>query len=181
LLRTDNGGEFCGKEFDQFYKKCGITHQNTTPYTPQQNGVVERMNKTLMDKARSMFSGLGIAQRLWAKEVDTAKYLLNMSPSSVLVNTTPHEVWSGKNILVSNLKVFGCDAFVYVPKENRSKPDKKEVKCIFIGYKKGMKGYKLWDPASRKTMYNQDVVFREVRSKSEPEEIVQTENNPEKV
>jgi hypothetical protein len=67
---------------------------------------------------------------------------------------TPNEVWYGKNPSVAHLKVFGCDAFVHVPKEKRSKLDKKEVKCIFIGYKEGMKGYKLWDPASRRTMYS---------------------------
>jgi hypothetical protein len=127
------------------------------------------MNRTLMDKARSMLNGVGFAQEFWVKVVDTAKYLLNMSPSSALVDTSPHEVWSGKNPLVSHLKVFGCDAFVNVPKEKRSKLDKKVVKYILIRYKEGMKGYKLWDPASRKTMYNRDVVFIEFISKSEPE------------
>jgi transposase InsO family protein len=62
VLITDNSGEFCGKKFDQLCKKCGITCQNTTPYTPQQNGVVERMKRTLMDKARSMLNGVGLAQ-----------------------------------------------------------------------------------------------------------------------
>jgi transposase InsO family protein len=62
LLRTDNGGEFYGKEFDQLYKKCVISCKTTTPYTPQQNGVAERMNRTLMDKERSMLSGVELAQ-----------------------------------------------------------------------------------------------------------------------
>jgi hypothetical protein len=92
-----------------------------------------------------------------------------MFPSSVLVNTTPHEVWSGKNPLVSHLKVFGCDGFVHVLDEKRRKLDKKEMKCIFIGYKEGMKVCKLWDPTSRKTMYSLDVVFIEVGRKYEPE------------
>jgi hypothetical protein len=61
---------------------------------------------------------------------------------------------------VAHLNVFGCDAFVHVPKEKRNTLDKKAVKCIFIGYKEGMKGYKLWDPASRRTFYNRYVVFR---------------------
>jgi hypothetical protein len=72
-------------------------------------------------------------------------------------------------------KVFGCDAFVHVPKEKKSKLDKKAVKCIFIGYKEGMKGYKLWDPTSSRTMYIRDVVFSEVGGKSNLEEVVQTE------
>jgi hypothetical protein len=97
------------------------------------------MNKTLMDKERSMLSGAGMAHKFWSEVVDTAKYLLSMSPSSVLVDTTPHEVCSGKNPSISHLKVFVYDAFVHVPKEKRSKLEKKAVKCIFIGYKEGMK------------------------------------------
>ena len=62
VLRTDNGGEFCSKEFEEFCKKCGIARQKTTTYTPQQNGVAERMNKTLMERARSMLSGAGLGQ-----------------------------------------------------------------------------------------------------------------------
>jgi hypothetical protein len=97
------------------------------------------MNKTLMDKARSMLIGVGLAQELWVEEIDTAKYLVNVSHSSGLVDITPHEVWSGKKPSVSHLKVFGCDAFVHVPKEKRSNMEKKVVKCIFIRYKEGMK------------------------------------------
>jgi transposase InsO family protein len=77
VLRNDNGSEFCGKEFDQLCKQCGITQQNTTPYTPQQNGVIERMNRTLMDKARSILSDVGLEQELWAEAVETASYLVN--------------------------------------------------------------------------------------------------------
>jgi hypothetical protein len=106
------------------------------------------------------------------KAVDIARYMVNMSPSSTLVDMNLHEVWLDKKPLVANLKVFGCDAFVHVPKEKKRNLDKKEVKNIFIGYKEGMKGYKIWYPASRRTMYSQDVVFREVGGKSEPEEII---------
>jgi hypothetical protein len=112
------------------------------------------MNIMLMDKARSMLSGAGLAQEFWAEAIKTARYLVNMYPLSTLVNMTPNEVWFGKNPLMTHLKVFGCDAFVHVPKEKRSNMDKKAVKCIFIGYKEGMKGYKIWDPASRRTMHN---------------------------
>jgi hypothetical protein len=79
--------------------------------------------------------------------------------------------------LVAHLKVFKYDAFVHVPKEKGRNMDKKEVKCIFIGYKEGIKGYKLWNPASRRIVYSQYVVFREVRGKSELEEVVHIENN----
>eukprot|EP00253_Pinus_taeda_P030053 PITA_30053 len=91
VLMTDNGGEFCSKEFEEFCKKCGIAWQKTTPYTPQQNGVAERMNKTLMERARSMLSGAGLGQEFWAEAVDTTCYLVNRSPSSVLEDRTPQE------------------------------------------------------------------------------------------
>ena len=77
MLRNNNGGEFCGKEFDQLCKQCGISRQNTTPYTPQQNGVVKRMNKTLVDKARSMLSGVGLTNELWAVVVKKTRYMVN--------------------------------------------------------------------------------------------------------
>jgi hypothetical protein len=125
VLRTDNGGELCGNEFEEFCKKCGIARKNTTPYTPQQNGAAERMKKTLMEKARSMLSGAELGQELWAETVGTTCYLVNQSPSSVLDDKTPHEVWSGNKPSLQCLIVFGCDAYVHVPKENRSKMDKK--------------------------------------------------------
>jgi hypothetical protein len=162
VLRTDNGGEFCGNEFEEFCKKCGIARQKTTPYTPQQNGVAERMNRTLMEKARCMLSGARIGQELWAEAVGIACYLVNRSPSSALGDKTPQEVWTGKEPSLTHLKVFGCDAYVHVPKENRSKLDKKAEKCIFIGYKDGLKGYKLWNPETKKVVYR--TYFRRFRA-----------------
>eukprot|EP00253_Pinus_taeda_P035723 PITA_35723 len=163
VLRTDNGGEFCSKEFEEFCKKCGIAWQKTIPYTPQQNGVAERMNKTLMERARSMLSGAKLGQEFWAEAVDTACYLVNRSPSSVLEDKTPQKVWTGKKPSLSHLRVFGCDAYVHVPKEKRTKLDRKSEKCIFIGYKDGLKGYKLWNPVTRKVVYSRAMVFREVK------------------
>jgi hypothetical protein len=112
--------------------------------------------------------------------VGTACYLVNRSLSSTLDDKTPQEVWTGKEPSLTHLKVFCCDAYVHVPKENMSKLDKKVEKCIFIGYKDGLKGYKLWNPETKKVVYSQDVVFREMKdvvkheflpSKEEPEKI----------
>jgi hypothetical protein len=99
-----------------------------------------------MEKARSMLSGVGLGQEFRAEAVSTTCYLVNWSASSAFNDKTPHEVRSGKKPSLQHLKVFGCDAYVHVPKENRSKMDKKVEKCIFIGYKDGVKGYKLWNP-----------------------------------
>jgi hypothetical protein len=104
------------------------------------------MNKTLMKKARCMLSGAGLGQEFWSKAVGTASYLVNRSPSSALDDKTPQEVWTGKAPSLTHLKVFSCNAYVHVPKENMSKMDKKVEKCIFIGYKDGLKGYKIWNP-----------------------------------
>eukprot|EP00253_Pinus_taeda_P028998 PITA_28998 len=77
VLRIDNRGEFCNKEFEEFCNKCGIARQKTTPYTPQHNRVAERMNKTLMERARSMLNGARLGQEFWAEAVETACYLVN--------------------------------------------------------------------------------------------------------
>ena len=151
------------QEFEEFCKKCGIARQKTTPYTPQQNGVAERMKKTLMERARSMLNGVELGQEFWVEAVDTACYLVNRSPSSALEDKTPQEVWTGKKPFLSHLRVFGCDAYVHVLKEKQTKLDSKSEKCIFIGYKDGLEGYKLWNPVTRKVVYSRDVVFREVK------------------
>eukprot|EP00253_Pinus_taeda_P002681 PITA_02681 len=163
VLSTDNGGEFCSNGFEEFCKKCGIARKKTTPYTPQQNGVTERLNKTLMERARSMLSGAKLGQEFWVEAVDTACYLVNRSPSSALEDKTPQQVWTGKKPSLSHLRVFGCDAYVHVPKEKQTKLDNKLEKCIFIEYKDGLKSYKIWNPVTRKVVYNRDVVFREVK------------------
>eukprot|EP00253_Pinus_taeda_P012956 PITA_12956 len=121
------------------------------------------MNKTLMERAISMLSGAGLGQEFWAEAVDTACYLVNRLPSSALEDKTPQEVWTGKKPSLSHLRVFGCDAYVHVPKEKQTKLDSKFKKCIFVGYKDGLKGYKLWNPVTRKVVYSQDVVFKEVK------------------
>jgi hypothetical protein len=111
------------------------------------------MNRTLMEKARWILSGVGLGKELWAEAVGTACYLVNISPSSTLDDKTPQEVWTGKKPSLTHLKVFSCEAYVHVPKENKSMLDKKVEKCIFIGYKYGLKGYKIWNPKTKKVVY----------------------------
>jgi hypothetical protein len=120
------------------------------------------MNRMLMEKSRCMLSGVGIGKEFWVEAVGTACYLVNRSPSSSL-GTACYLVWTGKEPSLTHLKVFGCDAYVHVPKENRSKMDKKAEKCTFIGYKDGLKGYNLWNPENKKVVYSRDMVFREMK------------------
>jgi hypothetical protein len=112
------------------------------------------MNRMLMEKVRCMLSGVGLGKEFCLEAVSTACYLVNRSPSSVLYDKTPQEVWTGKKPSLTHLKVFGCDAYVHVPKENKSKLDKKVEKCIFIGYKDGLKGYKIWNLETKKVVYS---------------------------
>ena len=86
--------------------------------------------------------------------METACYLVYRSTSSALEDKDPHEVWTGKKPSLSHLREFGCDAYVHVPKEKRTKLDSKSEKCTFIGYKDGLKGYKLWNLVTRKVLYS---------------------------
>ena len=116
VLRIDNGGKFCGKEFNQFCEQHGIARQNTTPYMPQQNCVIERMNRTLMEKARSMLSDAGLSQDYWVEVVNTTCYVVNRSSTSTLVDKTLDEASISKSPSLTHLKVFRCDSFVHIPK-----------------------------------------------------------------
>ena len=117
-----------------------------------------------------MLSGAGLGQEFWAVAVDTACYLKNRSPTSTMVDKSPYEVWSGPKPFVAHLIIFGCEAFMHAPKEKRSKQDNKAEKCIFVGYTDGIKVYKLWNLVTRKVVYTQDVVFREVKNTTRNED-----------
>jgi len=130
----------------------------TVPYTPQQNGVAERMNRTIISKARCMLSNAGLHRHFWAEAASTACCLINRSPSIAINKKTPIEVWSGSPANYSELRVFGC--IVYAHAYN-GKLEPRAVKCIFLGYKSGVKGYKLWNPETRKVVISRYVVFNE--------------------
>ena len=161
VLRSDNGGEYLSKEFNDFLSSKGIKRQLTVPRTPEQNGVAERKNRTIQETARSMLHAAGLPDSFWAEAVLTAVILRNRSPTVAVKGSTPYESFIGKKPDVSNLKVFGCDAFMHVPQETRKKWDAKSVKCIFIGYSQIRKGYRLWNPQTKRVHETRDVVFVE--------------------
>lgn len=133
-LRTDNGGEYTSKEFQEYLKAQGIHHEMTVPHMPQQNGAAERKNRTLVESARSMLSHAKLPNTFWAEAVATAAYIQNRPPTSALKNETPYQRWYGKKPDVSHMKVFGCVAYAHVPDTERKKLDKKAVKVHFLGY-----------------------------------------------
>ena len=108
-----------------------------------------------------MLSNSSLEKNFWAEAVRTACYLINRSPTTALDCGIPEEVWTGKNLNYSHLKIFGCEAFVHIPKENRTKLDDKSMKCIFLGYAHEEFGYCLWDPVKHKIIRSRDVIFNE--------------------
>jgi hypothetical protein len=159
-LRSDNGGEYEG-EFKKYCEVNGIKMQKTIPGTPQQNGVAERMNRTLNERARSMRLHCGLPEIFWADAVSTAAYLLNRGPSVPLQFKLPEEVWSGKKVNLSFLKVFGCVSYVHIDANARSKLEAKSNKCFFIGYGDEEYGYRFWDAQNQKVVRSRNVIFNE--------------------
>eukprot|EP00253_Pinus_taeda_P027661 PITA_27661 len=131
ILRSDQGGEYRLGEFMNFCKQHGIIQQFTVPHTPQQNGVAERKNRTLVECARSMLQDKGISNVLWAEAINTAVYLKNRSPTKCLGFKTPFEALFGLKPAVGHLRIFGSKAFSHIPKADRKKLDPKALKCIF--------------------------------------------------
>lgn len=145
-IRTDNGTEYCNSSLESFFRNNGIIHETTIPYCPQQNGVSERLNRTIMEKVRSMLQDAGLDQRYWGEAVSTAIYLKNRSPTAALKNALPEEIWSKSRVDLSNLKVFGCKAYALIPDVHRNKLNLKSKPYIMVGYCEHSKGYRLADP-----------------------------------
>lgn len=160
-LRSDGGGEYCNKKFTLFLKSAGIKHQQTVPYTPEQNGVAERANRTIIEKGRALLSEADLNKKYWAEAVSTVVYLKNRSPTKAVSNAVPEKLWTGKEIDLSHLKVFGCLAFALKPKQKRRKLDMKTEPMIFIGYPDNQKGYRLMDPKTGTITVARNVKFLE--------------------
>ena len=151
-LHTDNRLEFCSDEFNTLCKKEGIVRHRTIRHTSQQNSVAERMNRTLMEKVRCMLSNAELPNSFWVKAASTACYLINRSPSVAI------EVWSGSPTTYLALKIFGWLAYSHV---DIGKLEPRSMKCIFLGYESGVKGYKLWCLETKKLVIRRGVIFYE--------------------
>jgi hypothetical protein len=159
-LRTDNGvSEYTSTEFQDFLKEKGIRHETTVPHSPQQNGVAERMNRTLQEAALSMILHVGLSKAFWAEAVCNAAYVRNRVITTATA-VTPYERWYGKKPDVSNLRVFGCTAYAHVPDASRQKLDQKAVKMRFVGYSLTQKGYRLYDENRQRIFIRRDITFK---------------------
>lgn len=137
----------------------GIIHQKTNPYSPEQNGLCERMNRTLIEKARCLLFDAGLDKEFWAEAINTAVYLQNRIVKSGLNHCTPFELWTGSKPNLSHLRIFGSTVMKHIPKEKRHKWDKKSEQTILVGYPEDIKGYRLYNPSTRAIVTSRDVIF----------------------
>lgn len=163
-LRSDNGGEYISDEFKRFCNEKGIQLDYTVPYNPQMNSIAERLNRTLVEKARTMLNTCNLDKKFWPEAILTSNYIKNRSPTSAygkqFINKTPAELWFGIKPNLSNLRVFGSDCYNLIPSEKRSKLDEKSVKCIMLGYASNS-AYRLWNTESNKLIIGRNVIFNE--------------------
>ncbi len=163
VLRSDNGGEYGSNAFEAFCKDEGIQQQFTVPYTPQQNGVSERKNRTLVEAARAMLLTAGLPKSYWEEAVATACYVQNRVPHATEPNATPYFHWFGKSPNVQHLRIFGCTAYPVKALDLRKKLDATSSRMIFVGYgdRFGVKAYRLYDPTQRRFHLAHSVYFDE--------------------
>jgi hypothetical protein len=182
-LRTDGGGEYVANEVELYLRNRGIQHERTNPYTPQEDGVSERKNRTLNDKARSSIYETAqhnilhrqnpLPKPLWEQAIRHAVYVENRTPTNALPKSiTPYEAYYGQKPNLSMLRIFGCKAWAHVPARLRKdKFDSHSRECIHIGYADGMRAYLLYDPKTKQVFESRDVKFDEGAGE-EPERIL---------
>ena len=163
IFRSDNGGEYTSNAFKQHLALHGILHQTSCPYTPQQNGVAERKNRHLMEVARSMMFQTNVPKRFWSDAVISACYLINRIPTRVLEDQSPFEVLNKVKPSLSHLRVFGSLCYVLIPGDMRNKLEPKSTKAMFVGYSTTQRGYKCFDPQTRRLLVSRDVKFIETK------------------
>ncbi|GKC99795.1 putative RNA-directed DNA polymerase [Tanacetum coccineum] len=159
-FRSDNGTEFVNKMFSKFCVDNGIIHQTTCAYTPQQNGIVERKHRHLLNVARSLLFQGGLPLYLWSECIMTAAYLINRLPSSVLNGKTPFELVFNRKPGLKHLRVFGCLCYATVLNLH-DKLGSRAEKCVLVGYASFKKGYKLYSLERKQFIYSRDVKFFE--------------------
>ena len=159
ILRTDGGGEY-EKFMDEYLKKCGIKHETTAPYSPEQNGVSERANRTFVERTKAILHDTELPKTLWMEIASTVIYLKNRSPTSNLKGMTPYEAWSKKKPDMSDLRILGSYVYVHISKDIRTKLDYNTRKCRLVGYG-GSNQWRMWDKEREDVIMSRDVIFDE--------------------
>jgi hypothetical protein len=142
-------------------REAGIKRELTVPYNPQQNGVAERKNRSIVGAAKAMIHDQDLPMFLWAEACNTTVYVQNKSPHKVLEDKTPEEAFFGVKPEIGHFRIFGCPVYIHVPAEKRTKLEPSGEKGLFIGYSETSKAYRIWIPAQRKIVVSRDVRFEE--------------------
>lgn len=168
VLRTDNGKEYFSTEISNYLKEQRIQHQLTVAYTPQQNGVAERKNRSLTESARYMLLDAGLDKRFWGEAILTAVYLQNRTISRS-INKTPLKLFIGEKPDISHIRVFGSKTYSLIPKQRRRKLDNKAEEGILIGYDANTKGYRILNPSTNRVWISRSVKIIEHEDNQVPE------------
>jgi transposase InsO family protein len=120
-IRSDNGTEFKNSQIEGLLEEEGIKHEFSSPYTPQQNGVVERKNRTILDMARTMLDEYKTLNRFWAEAVNTTCYAINRLYLHRILKKTSYELLTGKRPNISYFRVFGRKCFILVKRSRKNK------------------------------------------------------------
>jgi hypothetical protein len=160
-IRNDNGSEFKNLQVEEYLVEEGIKHEFSAPYTPQQNGVVERTNMTLIDMARTMLGEYKTPERFWSETVNTACHAINRLYLHRLLKKTSYELLTGNKPNVSYFHVFGSKCYILVKRGRHSKFAPKAIEGFLLGYDSNTKAYRVFNKSSRLVEVSSDVVFDE--------------------
>ncbi|KAJ4793822.1 Pol [Rhynchospora pubera] len=160
-IRSDHGREFENAKFDELCIEKGYKQEFSAPRTPQQNGVVERKNRTLQELARTMLHEFAVPKFLWAEAVNTACHVVNRACIRSQLKKTPFELWFGHTPNISYFRVFGSKCFVLDESPKVTKFDAKSLPGIFVGYSTTSKAYRVYLPNSKVVIESINVKFDE--------------------
>jgi hypothetical protein len=160
-IRSDNGTEFKNSQIEGFLEEVGIKHEFSSPYTPQQNGVVERKNRTLPDMARTMLDEYKTSDRFWDEAINTACYSINRLYLHRMLKKTLYELLTGKKPNVSYFRVFGSKCFILIKRGRSSKFAPKAVEGFLLGYDSNTRAYRVFNKSTVLVEVSCDIVFDE--------------------
>ncbi|WVZ52229.1 hypothetical protein U9M48_003311, partial [Paspalum notatum var. saurae] len=160
-IRSDNGREFDNTNIEEYCDEVGIKHEFSATYTPQQNGVVERKNRTLITLARSMLDEYGTSEKFLAEAINTACYASNRLYPHCLLDKTPYELLNGRKPNISYFRVFGCKCYIYKKRQHLGKFQRRCDIGFLLGYSSKSKAYRVFNNATGMVEEMYDVEFDE--------------------
>jgi transposase InsO family protein len=173
-IRSNNGSKFKNFQVEEYLEEEGIKHEFSAPYTPQQNGVVERKNRTLIDMARTMLEEYKTPERFWSEAMNTACHAINWLYLHRLLKKTSYELLTGNKPNVSYFRVFWSNCYILVKKGRHLKFAPKAVEGFLLGYDSNTKAYRVFNKSSGLVEVSSDVVFDETNGS--PREQVDLDN-----